>query len=217
MNELVYLKRNEAFTDSEVIAKVSGVTRDAVQKLIMKYESDFSDYGKLRFEIRPSENGQNIKVYLLSEEQATLLLTYMKNTKKVREFKKELVRQFYMMRKLLAEKQTSEWVQMRQTGKLTRKAETDTIKELVELAKEQGSTHADMLYMTYSKLANKMAGISGRDNASFTQLNDLNIFEQIILNIIRQGIIADRNYKQIYHDCKERCEAAKQIAFIGES
>ena len=215
MNELVYLKRNEPFTDSEVIAKVSGVTRDAVQKLIMKYENDFSDYGKLGFEIRPSENGQNIKVYLLSEEQATLLLTYMKNTKKVREFKKELVRQFYMMRKLLTEKQTSEWIQMRQSGKLTRKAETDTIKELVELAKEQGSTHPDMLYMTYSKLANKMAGISNRDNASFTQLNDLNIFEQIILKIIQQGIMADKNYKEIYQDCKERCQMAKQVAFIG--
>ncbi len=215
MKELVFLKNDEAFTDSEVIAKVTGVSRDAVQKLIARYEDDFTDYGKLRFEIRPSESNQNIKVYLLSEEQATLLLTYMKNTKKVREFKKELVRQFYLMRKLILERKTVEWSQMRQLGKLTRKTETDTIKELVVLAKEQGSNHADMLYMTYSKLANKMAGVSKRDEASFSQLNDLNLFETIILNIIRQGIVADKNYKQIYQDCKARCETAKQIAFIG--
>ena len=44
-------------------------------------------------------------------------------------------------------KSTQAWLETRQQGKLTRKAETDVIQKLVEYAKEQGSTHADMLYM----------------------------------------------------------------------
>lgn len=39
------------------------------------------------------------KIYHLNEEQATLLLTYLKNTPQVRAFKKELFRQFYAMRR----------------------------------------------------------------------------------------------------------------------
>ena len=73
----------------------------------------------------------------------------------------------------IKEKTTQTWVETRKAGKLTRRAETDTIQKLVEYAKGQGSTHAEMLYMTYSKLANKMAGIGKRDEATVMQLNNL--------------------------------------------
>lgn len=92
--------------------------------------------------------------------------------------------------------------------KLTRKAETDTIKELVEYAKAQaqGSKNADMLYMTYSKLANKMAGIADRDTATIMQLNNLSLIENIILNVIQTGIELDKGYKEIYKDSKKALE-----------
>ena len=86
------------------------------------------------------------------------------------------------MESILREKSTEAWLETRQKGKLTRKAETDVIQKLIEYAKEQGSTHADMLYMTYSKLANKMAGVSKRDEATVSQLNNLSLMENIILN-----------------------------------
>lgn len=216
MNKLVYLKKDDAFTDSLVIANGTGVEHRKIKASIKRHHDQLEKFGKLSAPYRAeSTGGRPEEYYVLNESQATFLVTLLKNTEVVINFKAELVRQFYKMREILAQKQTIEWQQMRTAGKLTRKAETDTIKELVILAKAQGSSHADMLYMTYSKLANKMAGISKRDQASFSQLNDLNIFEQIILNIIRQGIVANRNYKQIYQDCKERCETAKQIAFIG--
>lgn len=218
MNELVYLKRDEAFTDSLVIAEGTGNRHHAVSQLIRKYQSDFEEYGKLEFthlKCRNSKGGRPTKVYLLNEEQATLLVTYLGNTDIVREFKKNLVHQFFVMRKFLAEKQTTVWIEARQQGKLTRKAETDVIKELVEYAKAQGSTHADMLYMTYSKLANTLCGIKSRDEATSSQLHDLSIFENLILSMIRNGIEANMDYKQIYKECKARCTAAQQIAMIG--
>lgn len=217
MNELVYLKRDEAFTDSLVIAEGTGNQHKSVVAIIKKYQQDFEEYGKLYFSDFKStkSKGRPTRIYHLNEEQATLLVTYLDNTDIVREFKKNLVHQFFVMRKFLAEKQTTVWIEARQQGKLTRKAETDVIKELVEYAKAQGSTHADMLYMTYSKLANALCGIKSRDQATSSQLHDLSIFENLILSMIRKGIEANMNYKEIYKECKARCAAAQEIAMIG--
>lgn len=216
MNELVYLKKNEAFTDSMVIAEGTGNQHESVVRILTKHRKDFEDFGKLEFmDLKSGKRGRPTKVYLLSEEQATLLVTYLDNTDVVRQFKKTLVHQFFVMRKFLAEKQTTVWIEARQQGMITRKAETDVIKELVEYAKAQGSTHADMLYITYSKLANTLCGIKSRDEATSSQLHDLSIFENLILSMIRNGIEANMDYKQIYKECKARCTAAQQIAMIG--
>lgn len=216
MEELVYLKRDDAFTDSMIIAEGTGNQHESVVRILTKHRKDFEDFGKLEFvDLKSGKRGRPTKVYLLSEEQATLLVTYLDNTEIVRQFKKTLVHQFFVMRKFLAEKQTTVWLEARQQGMITRKAETDVIKELVEYAKAQGSTHADMLYMTYSKLANTLCGIKSRDQATSSQLHDLSIFENLILSMIRSGIEANMDYKQIYKECKARCNAAQQIAMIG--
>ena len=136
MNELVYLKKDDAFTDSMVIAN-------------KKYRKDLEDYGRMEFIDLKSTNpkgGRPTKIYQLNEEQ--------------------------------------------------------------------GSTHADMLYMTYSKLANKNAGIDKRDNASVMQLNNLSLMEHIILNVIQNGITAGFHYKDIYKASKERLESMRDIAFL---
>ena len=106
MNELVFLEPNRLdavpFTTSEVIAEFAGVKHHAVQQLVTKHEADFKEFGVIAFEMRKppagSKGGRPETVYHLTEEQATLLMTYLKNTPKVRAFKKKLVRQFYAMR-----------------------------------------------------------------------------------------------------------------------
>ena len=103
MTSIVFLAPNtkEPFTTSDVIAEFAEVKHHAIQQMIQKHESDFKEFGKLAFEMRPlpkSRTGQKAKIYQLNEEQATLLMTYLKNTEQVRAFKKELVRQFYAMR-----------------------------------------------------------------------------------------------------------------------
>lgn len=143
-----------------------------------------------------------------------VLRNSIRNTDVVIEFKARLVSEFYKMRQFILERKTQTWIETRKAGKLTRKAETDTIQKLVEYAKDQGSTHADMLYMTYSKLANKMAGISKRDEASVMQLNNLSLIENIILHVIDTGILTGKHYKEIYQDCKKRLETVKDLAFL---
>ena len=216
MGEIVYLRRNDAFTDSLVSAEGTGVEHRKLKNAIRKYQEQMEGFGKLSAPCKTeSTGGRRTEYYLLNESQATFLITLLKNTDKVVMFKAELVRQFYEMRKFIAEKHTKEWLETRQQGKLTRKAETDVIKELVEYAKEQGSTHSDMLYMTYSKLANTLAGVKSRDEATVMQLNNLSIFENIILQMIRSGIDKGLGYKDIYKECKARCSTAKDIAMIG--
>lgn len=214
MNELVILKGNDVFTDSKVIAEGTGNKHKNVKELIVKYQAEMMEFGTLSVLNVESTGGRPEQYYQLNEEQATFLITLLRNSTRVVAFKKELVRQFYEMRRFILERQTSTWVETRQQGKLTRKAETDVIKQLIEYAKNQGSERAEMLYVTYSKLANKMAGIKKRDEATVSQLNNLSLMENIILNCIQNGILMEKHYKDIYQDCKRRLELFKDIAYL---
>lgn len=215
MNDLVYLKRDDAFTDSLIISAGTGIEHRKIKAAIKKHEKKLREFGKLSAPYKAeSTGGRPEEYYSLNEAQATFLITLLKNTDVVVNFKAELVKQFVAMRKLIAEKQTTAWIETRQQGKLTRKAETDVLKQLVEYAKKQGSGHADMLYMTYSKLANKYAGVDKRDNATVMQLNNLSLMEHIILNVIQNGISVGMYYKEIYKASKARLETMKDIAFL---
>lgn len=151
MNDLVYLTPNtgEPFTTSEVIAQCVGVKRDTIQKLIQRHETDFREFGRVGFQIRPLQTRggeQMVKDYHLNEQQATLLMTYLRNTPVVREFKKELVRQFYAMRKELLNVKAA-----KTERKPMRIGMTDAIKALPD------SPHKQFKYNQYTDLAYKAA------------------------------------------------------------
>ena len=155
-----------------------------------------------------------MELFLLNEEQATFVITLLRNSKIVVKFKKELVRQFYAMRRFLLERQSHQWNDTRITNKENRLKETDVIKALVEYAKEQGSTHSDKLYITYTKLAKTVIG-GKRDELTVTDLNNLTLVESIILQTIRIDMSMNMHYKEIYKDCKDRIERFKDIAYLG--
>jgi phage regulator Rha-like protein len=219
LNNLVSLKGNDVFTDSWIISEMTGNSHQAVAKLLNKYTAYFESFGELSDYLKSTNEAgtRHAKCYYLNEPQATLLMTFLGNSPRVIEFKKELVRQFYEMRRFILERQSNEWIATRYQGKLTRKAETDTIQKLVDYAQGQGSTHADKLYMTYSKLANKVAGITDRDAATIAQLNNLSLIENIILHVVDAGIITDKHYKDIYQDCKKRLDMFKDLAYLEAS
>jgi len=149
LNNLVFLEPDDLneipFTTSKVIAENGNVKHDTVQRLIRNYENDLEEFGKLGFEIRPLESGQSEKVYKLNEQQATLLIIYMKNTLPVRQFKKVLVKQFYLMQKELMNRKVT-----RQIGKQAREALTNAIQGLPE------SPHKSMKYKHYTDLVYKI-------------------------------------------------------------
>lgn len=151
MNDLVFLAPNteEPFTTSEVIAECAGVQHHTVTRLIQQHEADFKEFGSLRFEIevRKREVGATTaKKYKLNEQQATLLLTFLRNTSAVIKFKKELVRQFYAMREELMNVRAT-----RAARKPIRLEMTDAIKALPD------SPHKKLKYGQYTDLAYRMA------------------------------------------------------------
>ena len=214
MYELVELKGNDVFTNSKVIADGTNNQHESVVAIIRKYEKDILDFGNIDFsDLKSGKRGQPERVYYLNEEQATFVITLLRNSKIVVKFKKELVRQFYAMRRFLLEKQTRLWSDTRIANKQNRLKETDVIKLLVEYAKEQGSTHSDKLYMTYTRLAKTIIG-GKRDNISASELNNLTLVESIILQTIRIDMSMGMHYKDIYKDCKERIERFAEITYL---
>ncbi|MGO0684832.1 Rha family transcriptional regulator [Pseudomonas fulva] len=95
---IVIIKDGAAVASTTVIAAGTENEHASVIALVRKYQADFEEFGRVRFEIEPFETAggmQSREVALLDEPQATLLLTYMRNTEIVRAFKKKLVREFW--------------------------------------------------------------------------------------------------------------------------
>lgn len=219
MNDLVKLKGNDIFTDSLVIAQGTGNEHESVVRLIKEQRKRLEKFGTIEFSDLKSGNpkgGRPTRIYRLNEPQATLLITFMDNTDVVADFKVELVRQFYEMRRLLLERQSTHWHTTRLESKTNRRMETDEIKALVEYAKENGSKNADMYYVNFTKLANKVVGIppDSRDVITASQLNNLILIEHIIGEIIKSGIRQRDYYKDIYQACKKQLEQFTTIAFL---
>lgn len=84
---------------SETIAQGSGVQHKNVLELIDSKRADFEEFGQVAFETRPGYNNSTVRVAQLNEPQATLLMTYQRNTDQVRLFKKALVRAFFDLAK----------------------------------------------------------------------------------------------------------------------
>lgn len=97
---LVIIKDGDAVTPTTAIAAGTEKEHASVIALVRKYHDDLCEFGRVRFEVDPFETAggaQSREIALLTEPQATLLLTYMRNTEIVRAFKKKLVREFWQL------------------------------------------------------------------------------------------------------------------------
>lgn len=153
MNELVFIepvdKKLEPYTTDEIIAECAGVKRRTVQKLLLDKQEQLEAFGILRFEIAKITDGRGrpIKIYHLNEQQATLLITFLRNTEAVTRFKVELVRQFFAMRTELETRH-----QMRLEGKPRRRALTDAIKDSGENERMKGRAHSNYTNLLYKSV-----------------------------------------------------------------
>lgn len=106
MGDLVRMERTgDVTTSSEVIARGTETDHRAVIQLIRQNIDDLNEIGNCAFEMRNQKGaGRPTEYAVLNEPAATLLLTYMRNTVIVKDFKKRLVYAFYQMRKALLER-----------------------------------------------------------------------------------------------------------------
>jgi phage regulator Rha-like protein len=102
----------EPRASSETIARGVAQQHASVIKMIRRYQADFDAFGEVRFEIRLNRSGSPTEFAMLNEQQATLLLAFMRNSPKVIEFKIALVKEFFRMRDELGRREQSLWQQM---------------------------------------------------------------------------------------------------------
>lgn len=150
--ELVYMDgKKEPYTTSEIIAECAEVKHDTVQSLIRNHQEDFESYGIIGFEIRKLDRrGRPMKIYRLNEQQATLLITYLKNTEPVRQFKMNLVKAFFEMRDELSKRHLQ-----RELEKPKRKSLTEAIQTWEKAPKHAYSTLTNLL----------LKGVTGKNKA----------------------------------------------------
>lgn len=133
--------------DSRIIATRLGIEHESVMRTLAKYPKDFHVFGILRFEIGEIKGaGQPEKYALLNEDQAYLLLTYSRNTKRVRETKIALVQAFRKAR-LAADITKAEYLPTYH----------DLHDKIGLLA--AGSRNKHFVHMNMNKLLNKAVGI----------------------------------------------------------
>ena len=211
------------FTNSLIIAEGTQNEHESIIRLIQRYEEKFNRWGAVKFTDLKSGNplgGRPTKVAFLNEQQATFLITLLRNSDVVLDFKSELVDQFYKMREILLQKRNAEWLEVRNATKVGYRELTDTIQQvLIPLAREQGSTAPDnVFYMNYTKSINKKLGIKSksRDKLPVGKLYEMEKMQSIANVAIRGQVAKGEDYHKIYRATDQTLENYSRISFTAE-
>lgn len=113
MNTLIEKIENEFRVSHRVVAEQTDNQEVAISNLINKYISEFKEFGIVHFKNEKTANtdlgnGRPSKTYYLNEQQATFLMTLLRNSPKVVVFKKALVKAFYELKQKIAIKSIQE-------------------------------------------------------------------------------------------------------------
>lgn len=103
---LVKKQNDELVTTSLIVADGTESQHASVIRLVRDNIADFEEFGGVGFEIQPFETAggtQKRSVAVLNREHAMLLMTYMRNNKIVRDFKKNLIKAFVAMENQLVQ------------------------------------------------------------------------------------------------------------------
>lgn len=225
MNELVFLKNNEPITTSLIIAKRTKNQHESIIRLINEHKANFERWGQIYFSDLKSGNkngdlrGRPTKVAYLNEQQATFLITLLRNNAVVLDFKSELVDQFYKMREMLLNRQNTQWQEIRSTTKVGYKDLSAAVKELYEWAVSHGCKAPEkVFYQNFAKLMNKTLGINpnSRDTLAAWQLYEIEKLQFIAKTIIAGLLAKGEDYHTPYKDCKSAFEAYARLSYINQ-
>lgn len=199
MNELVFLDRPtldaNVFTTSTVIAEHAGINRESVNRTIRKQLGRLERFGKVGFKIRASTSGQQQKDYVLNEQQATLLITFLKNTDLVAEFKTALVEQFYAAKQELAHRRV-----IREIERPRRRTLTDAIQAWPYANKWSYKAITDLLSKAVTGKTTKQikrergvsAGTAGADIYTAEEMSRYQTAESQVIALLSLGLPYDQ-------------------------
>lgn len=146
------LVKNERRADTRLLAKHLGNQHKNVFELVKNYKADFEQLGKVTFQTEALPSGQLEKFALLNEDQAYLLLTYSRNSAKVRALKVKMVKAFAEARHAAEVRQVEYLPAYHQLH--------DAIKVAAN-----GSPNERFIHMNANKALNQLAGVESGQRA----------------------------------------------------
>ena len=194
--ELVYMDgKKEPYTLSSIVAECTNLQHHTITRTIRKHQARFERFGKVGFKIQALKSGQSAKDFILNEQQATLLVTFLKNTEQVANFKENLVRAFFEMREEL-----SKFRIQRALEKPKRKTLHDSIETWEQAPKHAHSTMNNLLLkavtdMNAKQLVKNRKGFNGIDSLTSEELEKYQALEDMVIAMIELNMN--------YHDIKE--------------
>ena len=221
MKQLVKIENNNTFTTTLIIAEGVNLEHRAVMKLLDTHVNRPTFSALEMLKKTASKQGKPTRYAKLSEQQSVFLITLMRNSEIVVDFKERLSADFIKMRETLsiiaAQQINQQWLEIRDSGKPDRKIETDSIKAFIEYAIVQGSQSAKKYYMLISKMENKALFIveqkykNLRDVLGTTELLTVQQADRIVAKALKDGMNQDLFYKDIFKLAKERVELFAEI------
>lgn len=238
MNDLVFQEKKELWTTSDLIAekfdkqhihvleKIDTLLKD-LENLTLKNSIVKKEYGRvLKFpevfkeEKYLNDRNREYRRYKLNKPAFTLLLMQFSG-KKVIELQRIFNQAFYEMEQHILKTSNQSFQLAREQGKQARLEVTDSIKDLVEYATNQGSSSAKFYYSTITKETYKALGFLDkgekvpsdfRNHLNSFQLAELFIAETIATQEIERCMKNGLHYKEIYIHAKNKvCEFGKSI------
>lgn len=207
--ELVYMDgKKEPYTTSAIIAECAGIKHHAIQEHIRKQIARLEQFGKVSFKMRPLQSGQQAKDYILNEQQATLLITFLKNTEQVANFKTNLVKAFFEMREEL-----SKFRMQRALEKPKRKTLHDSIENWEQAPKHAHSTLNNLLLKAVTdrnakQLMAERGGYNGIDSLTSDELEQYQAFEDMTIAMIGLNMSYQEIKAMVFRNKKPRTECA---------
>ena len=192
--ELVYMdSKKDPYTLSSIVAECTNLQHHTITRTIRKHQARFERFGKVGFKIQALKSGQNTKDYILNEQQATLLVTFLKNTEQVANFKTNLVKAFFEMREEL-----SKFRIQRALEKPKRKTLHDSIENWEQAPKHAHSTMNNLLLkavtdMNARQLVASRKGFNGIESLTSEELEKYQALEDMVIAMIELNM----NYQEI--------------------
>ena len=224
---LVFMNNGSAFCDSRMIAEKFEVQHAKVLRVVERIEikNDKAEGDKLSPSMREFDpvflryddeyHGQKFTAYRMNKT-AFMLVAMRFTTAAAFIWQRKFASAFSMMEKTIAQmvvnRANAEWVASRQSGKLVRREETDTIKAFVAYAKSQGSQNAERYYCIISKMENQALFMFDqkykniREILDIGQMSILRTADKIVEKAITEGMEHGLHYKEIYCLAKDRIE-----------
>jgi len=200
--------KKEPYTTSAIIAECAGIKHHAIQEHIRKQIGRLEQFGKVSFKMRPLQSGQQAKDYILNEQQATLLITFLKNTEQVANFKTNLVKAFFEMREEL-----SKFRMQRALEKPKRKTLHDSIENWEQAPKHAHSTMNNLLLKAVTdrnakQLREERGGYNGIDSLTSDELEQYQAFEDMVIAMIGLNMSYQEIKAMAFRNKKTRQECA---------